>query len=84
MGVLIGVSSVHLGRAVSWVSSHIIWSHTRGEEGGVSCPYGGIHTRGGGRGLPSPYGAILVGEGKVSPVHLGVWCPGGRTTFIAH
>ena len=70
MGVLIGVSSVHLGRVVSWVSSHFIWSHTRGEEGGVSCPYGGIHTRGGGGGLPPPYEAILGGGG-------GVPCPSG-------
>ena len=70
MGALIGVSSVHLERAVSWVSYHFIWSHTRGEEGGVSCPYGGVHTRGGGGGLPTPYGAIL-GEEE------GVPCPSG-------
>ena len=67
---LIGVSSVHLGRAVSSVSSYFIWSHTRGEEGGVSCPYGGSHTKGGRGGLLSPDGAILGEEG-------GVPCPSG-------
>ena len=72
-----------MGRVVSWVSFHFIWSHTR-VEGEVSH----VHMEGfileEGEGVSPLHMKLYLGEGEVSPVHLGVWCPGGRTTFIAH